>query len=77
MVALDGVTATVATGTGITVTSAVPLFPSLVAVMVAVPGPTAATKPVEVTVATPGALEDQVTDRGSGFPSASRGVAAS
>ena len=74
---VGGLTATVATGTGITVTAAVPLFPSLVAVMVAVPGATAVTKPLAETVATAVALEDQVTGRGSGFPSASRGVATS
>jgi hypothetical protein len=56
-------TFTVATGTGMTVTEAVPLFPSLVAVITAVPGATAATRPVGDTVATDGASELHTTAR--------------
>jgi hypothetical protein len=48
-----GLTVTVATGTGTTLTVAVPVFPSLVAVIVAVPRATPLTKPPEVTVAMP------------------------
>ena len=54
--------ATSATGTG-TVTDAVPLFPSLVAVIVALPAATAVTTPLFETVATFGALDDHVTVR--------------
>jgi hypothetical protein len=46
------VTATLATGTGVTVRVALPLLPSLVAVIVALPAETADTRPVEETVAT-------------------------
>ena len=57
-----GATVTVETGSGTTVTVAVPLFPSLVAVIVAVPADTPVTTPFK-TVATPVALELQVTTR--------------
>jgi hypothetical protein len=50
--AIAGLTATVATGTGVTVSVALPLFPSLVAVIVAVPGATELTTPALDTVAT-------------------------
>src|SRR5256885_72131 len=76
----DGVTVTEATGTGalVTVMVAVPLFPSLVAVIVAVPAPLAVTNPVRLTVATVVSLDDQVTARPeSGLPLASLGVAVS
>src|SRR5256885_2103733 len=76
----DGVTVTDATGTcaRVTVMVAVPLFPSLVAVIVAVPAPLAVTNPVRVTVATVVSLDDQVTVRPeSGLPLASFGVAVS
>lgn len=51
------------TGTTVTLTAAVPLFPSLVAVMVAEPAATAETTPLAETVATPGALLDHATVR--------------
>ena len=57
------VTTTALTGTGDTVTAAVALCPSLVAVMVAVPGATAVTRPLADTVATPVADEVQLTAR--------------
>jgi hypothetical protein len=56
-------TLTVATGTGTTVAVALPLFPSLVAVITAVPGATAVTTPSAETEATVGVAEDQVTTR--------------
>jgi len=58
-----GVTATDETGTMVTVMAAVPVLPSLVAVMVAEPAATAATTPLAETDATPGALLDHVTGR--------------
>src|SRR2546425_501233 len=65
------------TSTAPTVTAAVPLCPSLVAVMVAVPGLSALTRPVGSTVASTGALVAQVTARlRSGVP-LSLGIAAS
>src|SRR2546421_12475299 len=76
----DGVTVTEAPGTGtlITVMVAVPLFPSLVAVIVAVPAAFAVTKPVPLTVAIAVSLDDHVTARPeSGLPLASFGVAVS
>src|SRR5438874_9088937 len=69
----DGVTVTEATGASVTVTSDVPLCPSLVAVIVAVPAPTPVTSPLPFTRATAVLLLDQVTTRPlSGFPLASR-----
>jgi hypothetical protein len=59
----DGVTATDATGTSDTLTVAEPVFPSLVAVMIAVPAPVAVTSPLDDTVATFGALEAHVIVR--------------
>jgi len=51
-------TVTVATGAGVTVSVALPVIPSLVATMFAVPTLTAVTSPVDVpTVATPGVPE--------------------
>src|SRR5207245_11072773 len=50
--AVAGVTSTDATGTGVTVIVEVPLFPSLVAVIVAVPGVPPDTSPLLLTVAT-------------------------
>src|SRR5207244_4219985 len=62
----------------VTVTPAVPLFPSLVAVIVADPAPVAVTNPVALTVATEPLLADQVTARPvSGLPVAAFGVAVS
>jgi hypothetical protein len=55
-----GETATVATGAGVTVTVEVPDFPSLVAVIVAVPGATPVTTPLD-TVAAAVLLEVHVT----------------
>jgi len=52
---------TVATGAGVTVTAELPLLPSLVAVMVAVPADTAVTSPVLDTVATAALSELHVT----------------
>src|SRR6266849_6248731 len=75
---LGGVTLTGATGTGVTVIVAEPLWPSLVAVTVAVPAATAVTRPVALTVATAGSALVQVTTRSlSGFPAPSRAVAVS
>jgi hypothetical protein len=54
---------TVATGGSVTVRTDDPLFPSLVAVIVAVPAATAVTVPVCETVATLAALVDHVTTR--------------
>ena len=78
MLAVAGLTTTDATGTSPTVTVAVPLFPSLVAVSVAVPAATPVTRPVADTEAIPGALLVQVTGRPvSVFPAESLAVAAS
>jgi hypothetical protein len=75
-VALVGVTETDATGTADTVTAVVPLLPSHVAVMFAVPIATAVTSPLLDTVATVGALDVQVIVRpDSVAPFASRTVA--
>src|SRR5256714_2427723 len=77
-VAVGGVTSTVATGTLVTVIDAVPLFPSLVAVIVAEPGVTPDTSPAPLTVATAVLLLDQVTVRPeSVLPLASFSVALS
>jgi len=73
-----GVTVTLATGTGVTVTLDVPLFPSLVAVIVAEPVTTPVTSPLPFTVATAVLLLDQVTTRPvSAAPFASFGIAVS
>jgi hypothetical protein len=73
-----GATVTVATGTAVTVIALVPLVPSLVAVIVAEPAPTAVTRPLAETVATAAALLDQVTTRpGSTAPAASLAAAVS
>src|SRR5438046_3033168 len=83
MVAAVGVTATEATGAIVTVTVAVALFPSLMAVMVAEPAATPVTTPtvtwpLAVTVAIAALLVDHVTTRPlNGLPLASRGVAVS
>ena len=71
-------TSTDATGTLITVIAAVPLCPSLVAVIVAAPTTTPFTTPLPFTVATAVLLLDQVTTRpDSGLPVASLGVTVS
>jgi hypothetical protein len=73
--AVSGVTATLATGTAVTVTLAVPDCPSLVAVIVTDPGATPVTNPALDTVATPTSELAQVTVRpASAAPPASRGV---
>jgi hypothetical protein len=61
--AVDGATATVATGTGVTVTTALPDFPSLVAVTVVVPATKPVTTPAELTLATSGLLDVHDTTR--------------
>ena len=59
-----GLTVTEATGTGMMVTDAVPLFPSLVAVIVTGPPTTRPdTSPLPDTLAVAELLEDQVTER--------------
>src|SRR6266498_3603792 len=76
MLAVAGLTATDATGTGVTVTAALPLWPSLVAVIVAEPAATPATSPLALTVATDVLLLAQATARPeSALPPASIGVA--
>ena len=56
-------TLTVATGTGATVIEAVPVLPSLVAVIVAVPAATPLTRPLLETAAIDGSLDVHVTVR--------------
>ena len=63
MVAVAGVTSTRWTVGASTTTCAVPLRPSLDAVMVAVPGATAITRPDEETDATCDGFDDHVTTR--------------
>ena len=58
-----GLTVTVATGTGMTVSDASPLFPSLVAEIFALPAATAVTTPPAETVATLTLSEDHVRIR--------------
>src|SRR5437764_550123 len=58
-----GATSTAATATSVTVIAAVPLSPSLVAVIVAVPTACAVTSPLALTVATARLLLAQVTTR--------------
>src|SRR5438445_13362573 len=71
-----GVTSTDATGTGVTVIAEVPLFPSLVAVIVAEPGVTPETRTPVDRGATDVLELDQVTVRPErGAPLASFGVA--
>src|SRR5881409_1476237 len=73
-----GVTVTEATGTGVTVMDAVPLWPSLVPVIVAEPATFAVTSPVPFTVATVVLLLDHVTVRPvNTLPFASLSVAVS
>src|SRR5207245_11571859 len=77
MLAVAGVTATDATGTTLTVSAAVPLLPSLVAVMVAEPAATPVTSPLPSTAATPAFLLAQVTTPPArAAPPATFGVAA-
>ena len=73
-----GLRVTDATGTFDTVTVEVPLCPSLVAVIVAVPTTTPVTMPEPLTVATAASLEAHVIARPlSGFPFTSLSVTAS
>jgi hypothetical protein len=73
-----GPTLTLATGIAVTVTAATALFPSTDAVITAGPGEMPVTSPVASTVATLGALEDQVNFFPvSGCPCASSAVAVS
>lgn len=66
---VDGDNTTAATGTGATVICAVPTFPSLVAVTVAVPADMAVTNPVIATRITVGEVVAQTTVRSvSGWP---------
>src|SRR6266571_4926413 len=70
--------ATGAGGAAATVTAALPLFPSLVAVIVAEPAATPVTRPLPSTVATPGAPLVHVTVRPpSAVPAESTGIATS
>ena len=82
--AVPGATATDATGTGgggateVTTTCAVPIFPSIVALIVVVPAPIAETRPAALTVATAALAVLQVTGRPLRvFPFASVATAAS
>ncbi len=76
MVADDGLTSTVATGTSATNADAVPLLPSLVAVIVTGPPTVLVTRPFASTVATLAFAVVPVTVRPvSGVPCASFGVA--
>src|SRR5689334_5747156 len=76
MLAVVGATVTVPTGTGVTVSAAVPDFPSLVAVIVTGPGATPVTTPVEDTFAMAVLLDVHVTRRSlATFPLTSRTVA--
>ena len=59
----DGVTVTVLTGASVTVIEDVPVFVSLVAVIVVAPAPTAVTRPLASTVAAAVLLEVHVTTR--------------
>ena len=68
MSGLAGVIVTVATGGGLTVRVAVPDLPSLVAVIVAVPGATPVATPEELTVATAVLLELQAMTRPVSVP---------
>jgi hypothetical protein len=65
-------------GPGVTVMPAVPIWPSLVAVMVVDPSDTPVTNPLPLTLATEGDPLDQVILRpGSWAPAASLGMAVS
>jgi len=73
-----GLTLTDATGTGFAVTAALPVEPSLVAVIVTAPAAIVVTSPVEETVAVAGALDAHVIVRpDSTAPAASFGLAMS
>src|SRR5437667_386479 len=70
MLAGAGLTVTEATGTFVTVTVAVPLLPSLVAVIVADPTALLVRRPLVLTVATAALLVAQVTTRPESVPPA-------
>src|SRR5205823_2069131 len=77
-VAVAGLIVTAATATGVTVIVAAPLFPSLVAVIVAAPAVSPVTSPPALTVATAVLLLPQLTGRpDNGLPLASFEVAVS
>jgi hypothetical protein len=77
-VSLDGLTSTLATGTGVTDTDALPVVPSQLAVIATLPTLAPVTRPDPLTVATDGLLENQVIVRPlSTFPLVSFAVAAS
>src|SRR3954466_9962667 len=61
MLGVPGITETVATGTGLTVSAAFPVTPLAVATMSVVPAPTPVAMPSLVTVAVAGVAEDQMT----------------
>jgi hypothetical protein len=61
--AVDGLTVTVATGTGVTVIATLEAFPPADALMIAEPGASAVSKPVELTDAIVSSLLDHVTTR--------------
>jgi len=64
--------------TELTVTAAAPVFPSMVAVILALPPPTAVTTPVAETVATEEDDVSQATDRpASGLPTSPRAIVVS
>src|SRR5438309_8401384 len=70
MLAVAGLTVTEATGTFVTVMVAVPLLPSLVAVIVADPAALLVTTPLALTAATAALLVAQVTTRPESVPPA-------
>ena len=77
-VAVAGLTVTVATGAISTLTAAVPLTPSLVAVIVTLPGVSPVTVPVADTVATAVLLDvHAITRSGANAPDTSRTTAVS
>src|SRR6266480_1998617 len=77
-IVVAGLTTTDATGTSVTVAAALPAFPSLVAVIVAVPAAMPLTSPLLLTVATAALLLAHVTGRPvSAAPAESFGVAVS
>jgi hypothetical protein len=74
--ALEGVTVTEATGTGVTVRVALPVLPSLVAVIVDVPALMVVTSPPVDTVATAVLLEAQTIARPASVPPLASSVVA-
>jgi hypothetical protein len=76
MLAVAGLTVTDATGTRATATLAVPLLPSLVAVIVAEPAVAPVTSPLALTSATVVSLDTQLTARPVSMPPAESVVVA-